>query len=185
MIDEVLSELKDQYKATIKQLNRELTRVRTGRANLSMLDSVFVDYYGSPTPLSQVATLKIADPRLITAQPWEKNLIGEIERAIVAADLGLNPSNDGVVVRIPIPALTGERRQELVKQVRRSGENHKVSLRNQRRDANDTLKSLEKDSEISEDDMRRALNRVNALTEEYTKEIDAIVEKKESDILEV
>lgn len=185
MIEDVLSELKMSYEETLEQLVRGLGKIRTGRANLAMLDSVRVDYYGTPSPLNQVATMKVADPRLITIQPWEKTLVGEIERAIASAGLGLNPSNDGIVIRVPIPALTGERRQELVKQARRLGEDHKISLRNQRREANDTVKDLEKRSEITEDDMHRAFERINTLTEKFTKKIEETIEKKEADILEV
>jgi ribosome recycling factor len=185
MIDDVLSDLRDSFEGTMKQLQRELGKIRTGRANLGMLDGVKVDYYGNSTPLNQVATMRVADPRLITIQPWEKNIIGDIEKAIASSDLGLNPSNDGTVIRVPIPALTGERRQELVKVARRVGEDHKISLRNARRDANDMIKQLEKDSEITEDDMHRGFDRVNALTEEYTKKIEDALAKKEEGILEV
>jgi ribosome recycling factor len=185
MIDDVLSDLGENFDDTLKQLQRELGKIRTGRANLGMLDGVKVEYYGNATPLSQVATLRVADPRLITIQPWEKTIIGDIEKAIASSDLGLNPSNDGTVIRVPIPALTGERRQELVKVARRVGEDHKISLRNARRDANDMVKALEKDSDITEDDMHRAFEQVNSLTDEFTKKIENALTKKEQGILEV
>lgn len=181
----VLDELKAGYDATVSGLRNSLAKIRTGRANLSMLDSVRVEYYGQMTPLSQVATLKVADPRLITLHPWEKNIIADIERAISSSDLGLNPSNDGNIIRVPIPALSGERRQELVRMARREAEDHKISLRNERREANDQLKALEKESEISEDQLHRAFAQVDALTDKYSSTIDEIMAAKEADILEV
>lgn len=181
----VLDELKEGYEATLQGLRRALAKVRTGRANLGMLDGVRVDYYGQMTPINQLASMKVADPRLITIQPWEKGLISDIEKAIGSSDLGLNPSNDGNIVRVPIPALTGERRQELVRLVRREAEDHKISLRNERRTANDQIKELEKESEITEDQMHRAFAQIDALTEKYSAMIDEITQKKEADILEV
>lgn len=185
MLNEVYEELEQNYEATVKDMQRELMKIRTGRANLAMLEGIRVDYYGTPTPLQQVGTMRVADPRMITIQPWEKNIIGAIEKAIGSSDLGLNPSNDGTLIRVPIPALSGERRQELVKVARRTGEDHKIGLRNHRRDANDTIREMEKESMISEDDMHRALEKVNQLTEEYTAKIDAILKRKEEEILEV
>lgn len=181
----VIEQLKDDYESTIKDLRRSLAKVRTGRASLGMLDGITVDYYGQTTPLTQVATLKVADPRMITISPWEKTMIPEIEKAIAASDLGLNPSNDGNIIRVPVPALSGERRKDLVKVVRREAEDHKISLRNVRREANDELKSLEKDSEITEDQMHRAFSKVDQLTDQFTDKIDGIVETKENEILEV
>ncbi len=185
MLQDVIKSLTESYDKTMQDLARDLSKIRTGRANVGMLDGVTVDYYGSPTPIAQLATVRVADPRLITVQPWETKLIGAIEKAIGSADLGLNPSNDGQVVRVPIPALTGERRQELVKLSKRAGEDHKIALRNHRRDANDMLKALEKDGEVSEDGMHDGFEKVNALTEAYTKKIDATLDKKESEILEI
>lgn len=181
----VLDTLKADFESTIKDLRRSLAKVRTGRANLGMLDGIKIEYYGQMSPLNQVATMKVADPRLITIQPWEKTMIPEIEKAISSSDLGLNPSNDGNIIRVPIPALSGERRKELVKVVRREAEDHKISLRNIRREANDELKELEKDSEITEDQMHRAFDKVDALIDQYSKKIDEIVEEKEQEILEV
>lgn len=185
MLDEIYADLKSDYEKTLKDLQRDLAKIRTGRANLAMLDGVSVEYYGSKTPLNQVATLRVADPRLITIQPWEQSIIADIERSIAASDLGLNPSNDGQVIRVPIPALSGERREELVKVARRAGEDHKVALRNRRRETNDLIKELEKESEITEDDMHRGFDKVNQFTDAYTKKIDAALEAKEADILEV
>ena len=133
MLQDVLDGLSESYEKTLRDLARDLSKIRTGRANVNMLDGVTIEYYGAPTPLSQVATLRVADARLITVQPWETKLIPAIEKSIGSADLGLNPSNDGQVVRVPIPALTGERRQELVKVCKRAGEDHKIALRNHRR----------------------------------------------------
>ncbi|RAL20160.1 ribosome recycling factor [Lujinxingia litoralis] len=185
MVQEVIDGLRSDYEQTLDKLRRELTKIRTGRANVNMLDGVRVDYYGSPSPLSQVATLRVPEPRLITIQPWEKNIISDIEKAIQMSDLGLNPSNDGTLIRVPIPALTGERRQELVKVARRTGEDHKIALRNQRRDANDMVKQLEKDSEITEDEMHKGYEKINSLTEEFANKIDAMLAKKEAEIVEV
>ncbi|MFP4599008.1 MAG: ribosome recycling factor [Persicimonas sp.] len=181
----VLNELEEDFKGTIKDLKKSLAKIRTGRANLGMLGDIRVEYYGQLTPLEQVATCKVADPRLITIQPWESTLIPEIEKAISSSDLGLNPSNDGNTIRVPIPALSGERRQELVKVVRREGEDHKISLRNIRREANDQLKELEKESEITEDQLHRAFGQVDKLIDQYTSKIDQVIEAKEKEILEV
>lgn len=185
MWQDVIDELESDYEQTTKDLKRSLAKVRTGRANLGMLNDVRVDYYGQLSPLNQVATMKVADPRLITIQPWESTMIPEIEKAIANSDLGLNPSNDGVIIRVPIPQLSGERREELSKVARKEGEEHKISLRNLRRDANDQIKELEKESVITEDDMHRAFGKIDKMTEEYQKKIDAIVEEKIEEIKEV
>lgn len=185
MLQEVIGNLKEEFDETIAKFQKELAKIRTGRANVSMLDGIRVAYYGSPTPLNQLATLRVPEPRMITIQPWEKSVIGDIEKAIASSDLGLNPSNDGAMIRVPIPALTGERRDALVKQARRLGEDHKVALRNHRRDANDMVKSLEKSSEITEDDMHRSFDEINSVTEKYTSMIDTLLETKEVEIREV
>lgn len=185
MIDEVLDELRANDERTIKGLIADLAKIRTGRANLAMLDGVRVEYYGQLAPLSQVATLRVADPRLITVQPWEKGIINTIEKAISASELGLNPSNDGTVIRIPIPTLTGERRQELVKLARRYGEDHKIALRNHRRDANDMVKALEKESEITQDEEHKAYEKINSITDSFSTRIDELLATKEADISEV
>lgn len=185
MIDDVLEDLKSEFEDTVAKFQRELAKIRTGRANIGILDGVRVEYYGSQSPLNQLATLRVPEPRLITVQPWEKSIIPEIEKAIVKADLGLNPSNDGTLIRVPIPALTGERREELVRQARRLAEDHKIALRNNRRDANDMVKQLEKDSEITEDQMHKTFEKINAVTDEYTAKINGFLERKEEEIREV
>jgi ribosome recycling factor len=185
MIEEVLSEARAAMEKAVKALRKEMTKVRTGRAATNLLDDVRVDYYGVPTPLNQVATLAAPEPRLLTVQPWEKNLIPEIEKAIFKADLGLTPSSDGILIRLPIPALTEERRKEMVKIIKRMAEDAKVSVRNARRDANDTLKLLEKEKEITEDDLKRNEKEVQQLTDEYVATIDSVVEKKEQEVMEV
>ena len=185
MIAEVLEELNANFEKTALGLQKELSKIRTGRANINMLDDVKVDYYGSMVPLSQVATLRVADPRMITIQPWESNIISDIERAIGNAGLGLNPSNDGVLIRVPIPALSGERRKELVKIAKRHGEDHKISARNHRRDANDMVKALQKGGDITEDDEHKTYDKINALTDAMTTKLDELLASKEAQILEV
>jgi ribosome recycling factor len=181
MIDQTLKELDQAFKKVIENFEKELSRVRTGRANLALLDGIKVEYYGVPTPLNQVAALTVADPRLITIRPWDKKLIPAIERAIAIADLGLTPSNDGDIVRLPIPALTTERRKELAKQVKRLSEDCKVSLRNARRDAR---ARIEKADGLPEDDAKRGLDRIDKETEKSVKDADAIGTKKEKEIME-
>lgn len=185
MLNDVYDMLTESFESNLDGLKKELAKLRTGRANLGMLDSVRVDYYGQMVPLNQVATMKVADARMITLQPWERTMIAPIERAIGSSDLGFNPSNDGIVVRVPVPALTGERRQDLVKMARKIGEEHKISLRNSRREANDTIKDLEKDGDVTEDDMHRGMAHVDKLTGEYSKRVDDIIKSKEDDILEI
>lgn len=185
MFDDVLSEARASMDKSIKSLKREMSKVRTGRASISLLDDVRVDYYGTPTILSQVATLSVPEPRMITVQPWEKNLIPEIEKAIYKADLGLNPSSDGLLIRLPIPALTEERRKEMAKLVRGKGEDSKVSVRNARRDANDTLKMLEKEKEITADDLKSGEKEVQKITDEFVQNIDEVVKTKEQELLEI
>jgi ribosome recycling factor len=152
MVNEVTEELKNDMVKTVERLAAELSRVRTGRANLALLDGIKVDYYGVPTPLNQVASLQLADARLIVVKPWEKTMVSAVEKAIQQSDLGLNPNSDGEIIRLPVPPLTEERRKEIVKTIKRLGEDYKVKLRGLRRDANEMLKALEKDKEISEDE---------------------------------
>ena len=159
--------------------------MRTGRANPAVLDGITVDYYGQPTPIAQAATIKVPEPRLITITPWDKGLIGAIERAINMSEIGLNPNNDGAMIRLPIPALTQERRQELAKQARKIAEDARVAARAGRRDANDMIKALEKDKEISEDELHRATARVQELTDAAVANIEQVVSEKEKEILEV
>jgi ribosome recycling factor len=184
MINEVFSELSSSLERAKEALKRELMKVRTGRANLGLLDGIRVEFYGTLTPLNQVGTLKVPEPRLITIQPWDKSIISSIERAISASDLGLNPSNDGTLIRIPIPALTGERRRELVKLVKRIGEESKISVRNERRGANDLVKQLEKEGEVSQDEMHRGLTKIQQITDDAIKLVDSILSDKETEILE-
>lgn len=185
MIDDINKDLQETFERTMQGLGQELSKLRTGRANINMLEGVRVDYYGQMVPLNQVGTMRAADARLITITPWEKPLLGAIEKAILSSDLNLNPSNDGILVRVPIPALTGERREQLIKMARRIGEEHKISLRNARRDANDMIKGLQKDGDITEDEMHRTLGKINQLTEDFSKKVDDSLTKKEEDIMEV
>ena len=184
MLDEIYEDLQDNFDSTIKDLKRDLSKIRTGRANLAIFDGLSVEYYGTPTPLNQVGTMKVADPRLITIQPWEKSIIPLIEKAILTSDLGLNPTNDGLLIRVPIPQLTGERRQELVRLVKRSGEDHRVVARNYRRDANDMCKALQKDGDISEDDLHRSKKQIQDMTDAVISKIDVIIDAKEKEIME-
>jgi len=185
MVNDVLSDLEDNFRNTVGALKRDLAKVRTGRANPGMLDGLRVDYYGTQTPINQVGAIKVPDARLITIQPWEKNMVPVIEKAIVASDLGLNPSSDGTIIRLPIPALTTERRKELTRQVKDMGEKAKIALRGHRRDANELLKMAQKEGDIGEDQMHRALGNVQDLTDKYTKKVDDIIEEKQEEILEV
>ncbi len=180
MYKDVLEKTRQGMDKSLDNLKKEFSKVRTGRANVALLDDVRVNYYGTPTPLNQVGTLTVPEPRLITVQPWEKQLIPEIEKAIFKADLGLNPSSDGQMIRIAIPPLTEDRRKEMVKQVRRMGEDTKVAVRNARRDANESLKKLEKDKEISEDDLKRGEKEVQEVTDGFIKKVDEAVAQKKS-----
>ncbi len=184
MIDDILSDLKSGMNDSIEALNRQLAKRRTGRANVSILDGIKVEYYGSMTPLNQVSAVKVADPRLITIKPWEKNMVQVIEKAILKSSIGLTPNSDGEVIRLPIPPLTEERRKELVREVKKLGEEGKVGLRGQSRDANEMLKEGEKDKDISEDELHRALAQVQEVTDGYVKKVDDIIAAKETEILE-
>ncbi len=169
----------------LADLQHEMASIRTGRASIGLLDGVRVDYYGTPTPLNQLATLHVPEPSLITVQPWDVSQMGAVEKAIRSADLGLNPNNDGRIIRVPIPPLTEERRKEIVKRLHAVAEDHKVAARNIRRDANDSLKKLLKDKLISEDDDRRAHDEVQKLTDSYIAKIDQAAKAKEKEILEL
>jgi ribosome recycling factor len=177
--------LVERMDASLEHLKRELATLRTGRASLALLDGIKVDYYGTPTPLKQVANLSVPDPRLITIQPWEPTLTKEIEKAIQASGLGLTPSNDGKLIRLPIPTLTEERRKDLSKLCKKHGEETKVHIRNFRREGNDELKHLHKDHKLSEDELKRAEAEIQKLTDQYIQKIDQILQKKEEEILEV
>ena len=183
--EQVLTAAKQSMEKGLEALQRNFGRVRTGRASLSLLDGVRVEYYGTPTPLSQVASLSIPEPRLIAVQPWDKSLIPVIEKAILQPEMDLNPTNDGNLVRIPIPKLTEERRKELVKVTKGMTEDARVAIRNARRDANSDLDALQKDKVISEDDLRRLKDDVQKVTDEYVKKAEDISGKKEAEILEV
>lgn len=170
---------------SIEALKATLAKIRTGRAHPGILEQINVDYYGNPTPLSQVANLGLADARTLTVQPWEKSMIAAVEKAIRESDLGLNPATQGNVIRVPMPPLTEERRKELTKVVKGDGEDAKVAVRNLRRDANEALKKLSKDKEISEDDERRGSDEVQKITDKFVAEIDKIVTEKEKEIMTV
>jgi ribosome recycling factor len=184
-MQEINEQLKEKFEQTYTALRRDLSRVRTGRANANILDGVRVDYYGTPTPVAQVAAIQIPEARLITVKPWEANLLKEIERAIINANIGLSPSNDGTILRLNIPPLTEERRKEMGRQVQQLGESAKVSVRNHRRDANAELKEWQKEGELSEDDLARALKEVQGLTDAAVTVIDEILAKKQVELEEV
>lgn len=185
MIDEVLAQLEAEMKATEVSLNRDFSRVRTGRANPSLLDTIHVDYYGTETALNKLATVSAPEAKLIVVQPFDQSVIGDIDKAIRSSDLGLSPVSDGKILRVPIPDLTEERRRELVKRVRKDAESHRVSARNHRRDANDMLKELLNDKEITEDEQRRAHDRIEELTRAAIARIDEITKAKEEEVMSV
>ncbi len=185
MIKETLAQTKTRMGKASDDFRLELATVRTGRASASILDHVKVEYYGTPTPLNQVATLGVPEPSLITVQPWDPSLLQVIDKAIRSSDLGLNPVNDGKILRVPIPPLTEERRKELVKHLHKVLENHRTAIRNIRRDANEAMKKLMKDKTISEDDERRGLDEVQKLTDEFMEKLEAQGKSKEREILEM
>jgi ribosome recycling factor len=182
---DVIKEARPRMEAAIEDFKRKLATVRTGRAAVSLLDSVMVEYYGTPTPLNQMASVHAPEPQLLTVQPWDQTQLGVVEKAIRASDLGLNPTNDGKLVRIPIPPLTEERRKQLAKQVHEYAEDHRTAVRNIRRDANDRLKKLLKDKAISEDSERDGLEEVQKITNTYIAKIDELAKTKEHEILSV
>jgi ribosome recycling factor len=183
-VKEIEANAKSRMEKVLSDLQHDMAAVRTGRATIGLLDSVRADYYGTPTPLNQVATLHVPEPTLITVQPWDVSQIGPIEKAIRAADLGLNPSNDGKIIRVPIPPLTEERRKELVKKLHHIAEDHRVAMRNIRRDANENVKKLLKDKIVSEDEDRRAHEEIQKLTDASIQRLDAAAKAKEKEILE-
>lgn len=182
---EIQNKLQQQMDKTIEALKYEFSTIRAGRANAQMLDKIRVDYYGTPTPINQVGSISVPEPRTLMINPWDKSAMKEIEKAIRNSDLGLNPTNDGDVIRINVPALTEERRKELCKQAKKAAEEFKVRIRNERRDANDRLKKLEKEGEITEDDLKKAQDNVQKMTDKYVKEIDTLLDAKEKDIMAV
>lgn len=184
MIEDIYKETRENMGKSVDDLKREFKRVRTGRASLSILDGIRVNYYGTPTPLNQMATLAVPESRLITIQPWDVSGIKEIEKAILKSDLGLTPSSDGKIVRIAIPPLTEERRKELVKVINKVSEEHKVAVRNIRRDANEMLKDLKKEGDISEDEAFKAQDQVQKITDDHINLVEQITKEKEKEILE-
>jgi len=184
-IKQMIADAAKRMDATVETVRRELAAMRTGRASLSMLDGIKVDYYGTPTPLSQVGNLQTPDPTMITIQPWDSKLLVVIEKAIRGSDLDLNPQNDGKIIRIPIPSLTEERRKTLVKHAHKNAEDGRVAIRNVRRDVNEHLKKLLKSHEVSEDDEKHAMAEVQKLTDQHIERINDILKKKEAEILQV
>jgi ribosome recycling factor len=185
MTDEVIDNLRQEMERTVGALRKDLTRLRTGRASTALLEGITVEYYGARTPLNQLAGLAAPEPRLLVIQPYDKSILAQIERAILQSDLGLVPVNDGKILRVPIPELTEERRRELVKHTRKIAEDYRVSVRNHRRDAIDLLKALEKDKEITEDQMHRGQDKVQEITKTYIERVDQILKAKEDEIMEV
>ncbi len=184
-MDSVIKQTEEKMKKTLAALGDEFNTLRTGRASPALFDKLRVEYYGNPTPINQVATISVPEARLVVIQPWDKAVIGDIEKAIQMSELSLNPSNDGKVIRISIPPLTEERRREYVKVAKGMAEQSRVSVRNVRRDANDELKKAQKAGDISEDDLKRAEDDVQKLTDKYVEEINSLLEAKESEILEI
>lgn len=185
MLDEIKPVLEESMSKAIESLKHQLTKVRTGRASASVLDGVSVDYYGSATPVAQVGQISTPEARLLQIQPFDKTMIAEIEKAIMGANLGLTPSNDGNLIRIPFPALTEERRKEQVKDIKKLGEDAKIAIRNARRDQNDKVKKAEKDKAIGEDDSKKFQAEIQVVTDKFVKEVDEIMTSKESEILSV
>ena len=184
-LKDLMLEQEQRMDKSIESLKHEFASIRTGRASVALLDKIMVDYYGSPTPINQVANISVAEPRMILVAPWDKSMIGAIEKAILQSDLGLNPGNDGTAIRLTIPQLTEERRKEIVKIVHKKAEDAKVAVRNIRRDANDVLKKEEKAKTITEDDVKDGLDQIQKLTDKKIKQIDDLKAVKEKDVLEV
>lgn len=185
MINDIRSDAERRMQKTVEALHTEMGKIRTGRANASLLDHVQVEYYGALTPLTQVANISVSDSRTLMVTPWEKNMVQPVEKAIMNADLGLNPATSGNAIRVPMPPLTEERRKEMIKVVRAEAEQGRVSIRNIRRDANNQFKELVKEKEISEDDERRASDSIQKLTDKYIAELDGVLAKKEEDLMEI
>ncbi|HLH19109.1 MAG TPA: ribosome recycling factor [Bryobacteraceae bacterium] len=184
-VKDVEAHLRSRMEKAVSDLQHEMASIRTGRASLSLLDHIRVDYYGTPTPLNQLANLHVPEPSLITIQPWDVSQIGPIEKAIRTSDLGLNPANDGKTIRLPIPPLTEERRKDLVKKLHAAAENHRVGVRNIRRDGNEAVKKLLKDKKITEDEEKRALDEIQKMTDGFMQKIDQASKSKEKEILEI
>ncbi|MBU3917803.1 ribosome recycling factor [bacterium] len=184
-MDELFNETDRKMSKAIDSLKKEFQRVRTGRANPAILDNISVDYYGTPTPLSQVGNISVPDPQLITISPWEKKMLAEIEKAIQRADMGITPQNDGNIIRLPIPPLNEDRRKEMVKQIKKMGENAKIPIRNIRREGNEKLKKMEKSKEISKDDQKHYEKKIQDVTDKYIKTVDELMDEKETELMEV
>lgn len=185
MIDQIIQDGKSRMEEVIGATKRTFSSVRTGRANPALLDRITVSYYGTPTPLNQMASVSVPEPRLLVITPWDKGSIKDVEKAILTSDLGLMPSNDGTVIRLAIPTLTEERRKDLVRVVRKDAEEHRVAVRNIRRDLNDAIKKLEKNGDISEDESRRVQGEVQEQTDDFINQIDELLKHKEKEIMEV
>lgn len=185
MVKDIIKKSEEKMNKTIAKLNSDLSTMKAGRANPTMLDRVQVEYYGSMCPLSQVANVSAPEPRVLMITPWEKQILKDIERAILKSDLGLNPSNDGSVIRLVIPELTEETRKALVKNVKKAGEDAKVAIRSIRRDANDKVKAMKKDGDISEDDVKKAEDQIQKVTDSFVKKIDVAVEQKEKEVMSI
>ncbi|SFB33828.1 ribosome recycling factor [Acetitomaculum ruminis DSM 5522] len=184
-MSELLTDLEERMKKSISNLDEEYTSIRAGRANPHILDKVKVDYYGAPTPLSQVANISVPEARMIQIQPWDASLLKDIEKAILTSDLGLNPTNDGKGIRLLFPELTEDRRKELVKDVKKKGENCKVAVRNIRRDGNDTIKKQQKNKEISDDEVKELTDKIQKITDKYIKQVDDAIESKSKEIMTI
>ena len=185
MIKDIIQKAEEKMKKTISVLKSDLSTMRAGRANPTMLDRIQVDYYGSPCTLNQVANISAPEPRVLVISPWEKSLMKEIEKAILTSDLGINPSNDGSVIRLVVPELTEETRRNLVKNVKKTGEEAKVALRSIRREANDKIKALKKDGEITEDELKNSEEKVQKIIDSFVKEVDTIIVAKEKEIMSI
>ena len=185
MEEKIVKEVEAKMEKTLSALKTDLNKVRTGRASLALFDDIRIDYYGTPTPLNQMATLAVPEPRLITIQPWDPSIIGEIEKAILKSELGVTPASDGKIIRIVIPRLTEERRKELVKVVKKMSEGTKVAVRNIRREANEQLKGLEKNKKISQDQLRQWMDRVQTSTDKFIEKVEGVLSVKEKEILEI
>lgn len=184
-LDEILKDSEHKMNVSVEHVRSEFAHIRTGRASTALLDGIKVNYYGNPTPLNQVGSVSIPDPRMITIQPWEKSIIGEIEKAILESDLGLNPQNDGILIRLPIPELSEERRNDLVKVLKRQAEDGRIAIRNVRRDANDHIKKMVKDEHLSEDDEHYYIDEVQKLTDDHIEKIDTLLKDKEAEVMTV
>lgn len=184
-MEATLQEIEKKMRRALEILEQDFHKVRTGRANPAVLDGINVDYYGTPTPLSQVGNITVPDPQMIVITPWEKKMLGDIEKEILKSDLGMTPQNDGNIIRLPVPALTEERRKEMVKQIKKMGEDAKISIRNVRRDGNDKIKKMEKAKEISQDDLKLYTTKIQDVTDKYVAESDKAMAAKETELMSV